>query len=142
MTGSCRINMFFPSTKSLWVYTYTSTASLPTFSSMSDQDCQRLNRLLQKEEETNGVYVPYRKYSSVLQMKCRARQRRPRKDPAPNPHHWKVGLAKNLGSTTRLCILPKFSPCSIHDKLKESHHYWCNWDPSKAINRNSEAPII
>jgi hypothetical protein len=32
---------------------------------MSGQDRQYLNRLLQKEEETNGVYVPYRKYGCV-----------------------------------------------------------------------------
>jgi hypothetical protein len=51
-------------------------------------------------------------------------------DPAPNPHHWEVVLATNLFSTTRLCILPKFPPCSFHDKLKESLHYWCNWDAS------------
>lgn len=37
---------------------------------------------------------PIGSMAALLQMKCRARQRRPRKDPAPNPHHWEVGMAK------------------------------------------------
>jgi hypothetical protein len=59
-----------------------------------------------------------------LQMECRARQRRARKDPVPNSHHSEVGSI--FFATT----LPNFSPNSVHDKIKKGHHYWCNWDPS------------
>jgi hypothetical protein len=64
------------------VHKYKYNLAFSTFSSMLGQGCHHLNWLLQKEEETNGVYVSYIEVwlHAALQMKCRARQRRPRKD--------------------------------------------------------------